>query len=142
MNISPQGKAEISIEFDANNIGNSGVSYDKVVGASLCKKDGGILKSLMCGFLNGEKPTSNWKNYKKLACVKQEAKKMEAPKVNEVKQAKEAQTVEKPVTTMPKEKVAPTTEKVAPVTEKVMPVKETVEKAKRKHRTKEWLWMC
>ncbi|MFR5266256.1 hypothetical protein [Clostridium sp.] len=130
MNISPQGKAEISIEFDANNIGNSGVSYDKVVGASLCKKDGGILKSLMCGFLNGEKPTSNWKNYKKLACVKQEAKKMEAPKVNEVKQAKEAQTVEKPVTTMPKEKVAPTTEKVAPVTEKVMPVKETVEKAK------------
>ena len=137
MNISPQGKAEISIEFDANNIGNSGVSYDKVVGASLCKKDGGILKSLMCGFLNGEKPTSNWKNYKKLACVKQEAKKMEAPKVNEVKQAKEAQTVEKPATTMPKEKVAPalekvapTTEKVAPVTEKVMPVKETVEKAK------------
>ena len=32
---------------------------------------------------------------------------MEAPKVNEVKQAKEAQTVEKPATTMPKEKVAP-----------------------------------
>ncbi|WP_055071800.1 hypothetical protein [Clostridium massiliamazoniense] len=118
MNITPQGKAEISIEFDANNIGNSGVSYDKVVGASLCKKDTGNLKSLMCGFLNGEKPTSNWKSYKKLICVKPE------DKVSEVKQMKE-------VPTMPKEKKeAPVTKKVAPVTEKVMPITENVEKAK------------
>lgn len=118
MNITPQGKAEISIEFDANNIGNSGVSYDKVVGASLCKKDTGNLKSLMCGFLNGEKPTSNWKGYKKLVCVKPEAK------VSEVKPMKE-------VTTMPKEKKeTPVTEKVMPVVEKTAPVTEKVEKAK------------
>lgn len=125
MNITPQGKAEISIEFDANNIGNSGVSYDKVVGASLCKKDTGNLKSLMCGFLNGEKPTSNWKGYKKLVCVKPEAK------VSEVKPMKEVPTMPKekketPVT----KKVAPVTEKVMPVVEKTAPVTEKVEKAK------------
>ncbi|MGL5615233.1 MAG: hypothetical protein ACRDD2_03230 [Sarcina sp.] len=89
MNITPQGKAESSIEFDANNIGNTGISYDKVVGATLAKEDGTVAQFLMCGFLNGEKPTSNWKDYKKLQCSneKMAPKKAEESKPSESKSA-------------------------------------------------------
>lgn len=93
MNINPQGKAEISVEFDANNIGNTGVSYDKVVGASLCKIDGSAMKFMMCGFLNGEKPTSNWKAYKKVECAGSENKKMEEIKPIGVKKKEEPKSV-------------------------------------------------
>lgn len=74
VNISPQGKAEMNVEYDANNIGDFGVSYDKIVGASLCKEISGKMVFLMCGFLNGEQPKDNWKNYKMMAAKKDDKK--------------------------------------------------------------------
>lgn len=63
VNINEQGKAEITVDHMANNIGGTGIGYDKIVGAGLCKDISGKLMFLMCGFLNGEQPTDDWKNY-------------------------------------------------------------------------------
>lgn len=71
MNITAQGKSESSHEFDATDIGKTSIGYDKVVGAALCKEVAGKMIFLMCGFLNGEQPTTNWKDYKKVACSKE-----------------------------------------------------------------------
>ena len=71
MNITGQGKVESSLEHDSENIGNTGVSYDKIVGAAICKEVGGKTIYLMCGFLNGEQPTNNWKDYGKVTCSKE-----------------------------------------------------------------------
>ena len=74
MNITEQGKVESSLEHDADNIGGTGVSYDKIVGAAICKEVAGKMVYLMCGFLNGEQPTNNWKDYGKLECGKSHKK--------------------------------------------------------------------
>ncbi|MGL5575677.1 MAG: hypothetical protein ACRDCW_09065 [Sarcina sp.] len=70
MNITEQGKVENSLEHDADNIGGTGISYDKIVGAAICKEVAGKMVYLMCGFLNGEQPTNNWKDYKHVSCTK------------------------------------------------------------------------
>ena len=70
MNITEQGKVEKSLEHDADNIGGTGIGYDKIVGAAICKEIGGKMVYLMCGFLNGEQPTNNWKDYKCVDCEK------------------------------------------------------------------------
>ena len=70
MNITPQGKAESSLEYDAHNIGNTEIDFEKIVGAAICKEVGGKNNFLMCGFLNGEQPTTNWKEYKKVSAAR------------------------------------------------------------------------
>lgn len=70
MNITEQGKVESSIEHDADNIGTTKISYDKIVGAAICKQIAGKSVYLMCGFLNGEQPSNNWKEYSKVTCSK------------------------------------------------------------------------
>ena len=70
MNITPQGKAENSLEYDARNIGNTDIDFEKIVGAAICKEVGGKNNFLMCGFLNGEQPTTNWKEYKKVSAAR------------------------------------------------------------------------
>ncbi|MGL4990890.1 MAG: hypothetical protein ACRC57_06970 [Sarcina sp.] len=84
MNITEQGKVESSIEHDAENIGNTQISFDKIVGAAICKHIGGKFVYLMCGFLNGEQPSNNWKEYSKIACSteKKEEKKSYVEKNN------------------------------------------------------------
>ena len=74
MNITEQGKVEKSLEHDADNIGGTGIGYDKIVGAAICKEIGGKMVYLMCGFLNGEQPTNNWKDYKRVNCEKSHKK--------------------------------------------------------------------
>lgn len=63
MNISPQGKAEMNIEYDSINIGDLNISYDKIVGAAVGKEINGRIVFFMCGFLNNQMPKDNWKNY-------------------------------------------------------------------------------
>ena len=63
MNINAQGKAETSLEYSINNIGNLDVSYDKIVGAVIYKEFAGKAVFLMCGFLNGAQPKDDWKGY-------------------------------------------------------------------------------
>lgn len=66
--ISDSGKGEVTKEYDASNIGGLGVSFDKICGAALAKMKDGIPIYVMCGFLNSEQPTDNWKNYKVVKC--------------------------------------------------------------------------
>ncbi|MGL5767881.1 MAG: hypothetical protein ACRCX8_19775 [Sarcina sp.] len=70
MNITEQGKVESSHEYDSKDIGKTGFDYDKVVGAAIYKQIGGQMVYLMCGFLNGEQPSNNWKEYSKVQCSK------------------------------------------------------------------------
>ena len=89
MNITEQGKVESSLEHDADNIGSTGVSYDKIVGAAICKEVAGKMVYLMCGFLNGEQPTNNWKDYGKLECEKSHKKEEKKSYVKEDKKCDE-----------------------------------------------------
>ncbi|MGL4739225.1 MAG: hypothetical protein ACRC41_00240 [Sarcina sp.] len=66
MNITEQGKVESSHEYDSKDIGKTGFDYEKVVGAAIYKEVGGQMVYLMCGFLNGEQPSNNWKEYSKV----------------------------------------------------------------------------
>lgn len=66
--ISDTGKGEITKEYDASNIGGLGVSFDKICGAAVTKMKDGLPIYVMCGFLNSEQPSDNWKNYKVVKC--------------------------------------------------------------------------
>lgn len=66
--ISDSGKGEMTKEYDSYNIGGLGISFDKVCGAALAKIKDGIPIYVMCGFLNSEQPSDNWKNYKVVKC--------------------------------------------------------------------------
>ncbi|GIM29033.1 membrane protein [Clostridium polyendosporum] len=63
VNISEQGKAEATSEFTVDNIGGTGIHYEKISGAALCKEKAGKIIFLMVGFMNGEMPSDDWKNY-------------------------------------------------------------------------------
>ncbi|MGL5068663.1 MAG: hypothetical protein ACRC6T_12780 [Sarcina sp.] len=95
MNITEQGKVESSLEHDADNIGSTGVSYDKIVGAAICKDVAGKMVYLMCGFLNGEQPTNNWKDYGKLECEKSHKKEEKKSYVKDVKEKEKEKEKEK-----------------------------------------------
>lgn len=62
--ISDAGKGELTKEYDSANIAGVGVDFDKICGAAVVKMKDGIPVYIMCGFLNSEQPTDNWKNYK------------------------------------------------------------------------------
>lgn len=68
ISISDSGKGEVTKEYDSYNIGGLGVSFDKVCGAALAKMKDGLPICVMCGFLNSEQPSDNWKNYKVVKC--------------------------------------------------------------------------
>ena len=64
LTISDGGKAEVIKEYFLDDIGGIGLSFDKVTGAAIAKMRNDIPLIVMCGFINGEQPTDNWKNYK------------------------------------------------------------------------------
>ncbi|KLE17474.1 hypothetical protein [Clostridium sp. C8] len=62
--VSDGGKAEITKEYSVDDIAGLGISYDKISGAAIAKMKDEIPIIIMCGFINGEQPSDNWKNYK------------------------------------------------------------------------------
>lgn len=62
--ISESGKAEITKEYPIDDIAGLGVSYDKISGAAIGKMKNDVPIIIMCGFINSEEPSDNWKNYK------------------------------------------------------------------------------
>jgi hypothetical protein len=84
VNISEQGKAETSCEYLANDVGGSGILFDKVSGAALAKEMDGKLTFVLGGFMNGETPSDDWKAYKLTnAKIKTEMKVEEKVEVKE-----------------------------------------------------------
>ena len=64
--VSDNGKVEESKEYTLDNIAGLGINYDKISGAAIAKMKNEIPIIIMCGFINGEQPGDNWKNYKML----------------------------------------------------------------------------
>ena len=61
--VTDTGKAEATKEYNVSNIGDLDIQFDKISGTAIAKFKDGIPIFVMCGFLNGQQPTENWKNY-------------------------------------------------------------------------------
>lgn len=61
--ITDTGKAESTKEYNVSNIGGLDIQFDKISGTAIAKFKDGIPIFVMCGFLNGQQPSENWKNY-------------------------------------------------------------------------------
>lgn len=61
--ITEGGKAETTKEYFRDDIGGLGLSYEKISGAAIVKLRSGVPIVVMCGFINGEQPTEDWKNF-------------------------------------------------------------------------------
>lgn len=64
LKVNDTGKAEITKEYNIYNIAGLDLSYDKISGTSIMKIKDGIPICILCGFLSGQQPSDNWKNYK------------------------------------------------------------------------------
>lgn len=56
------GKAEVTREYDANDVGESGISIDRVIGAAVSQFNGNDIIALMSGF-NATDVPEDWKTY-------------------------------------------------------------------------------
>lgn len=57
-----QGRADLSYEYDVQNIANSNIAADKIIGASICRMVDSNVISLMSGFTTTDIP-NDWKLY-------------------------------------------------------------------------------
>ncbi|SUY48357.1 putative transmembrane protein [Clostridium putrefaciens] len=62
LNIDDNGRADVSYEFDADNIGGTGISLEDIGGTAILKKSNNKRTIPMSGFLSSDKPKS-WKEY-------------------------------------------------------------------------------
>ena len=61
LNIDDHGRAEVSYEYEVDDICNTGIAMDKIVGASICRLIEGNIISVMCGFASTDIP--QWKRF-------------------------------------------------------------------------------
>lgn len=107
IHVSDGGKAETTKEYPLDNIAGLGISYDKISGAAIGKMKNSIPIIVMCGFINGEQPSDSWKNYKVVKSVhdkakdkmeyikKEDKKKKDKHRTEEIKEAEEIKLEEK-----------------------------------------------
>jgi len=99
--VSDGGKAELTKEYLIDDIGGIGLSYDKISGVAVAKMKDDIPIIIMCGFINGEEPKDNWKNYKieKDSCgkSKMEYKKKDSKKKKDKKREEDKASEGKPL---------------------------------------------
>jgi len=113
--VSDVGKADLTKEYPIDDIGGIGLSYDKISGVAVAKMKEGIPIIIMCGFINGEEPKDNWKNYKiEKECSdksKSENKKKDSKKKKD-KRTDEDKAIEEKSSTVNKEAVSEDRKKV------------------------------
>ncbi|GAA0116779.1 DUF7922 domain-containing protein [Clostridium senegalense] len=63
LNIDDNGKADTTCEYDVNNIGNTGMSLDKISGSAIISLSSNRMKSIMSGFITNE-VSKDWKNFR------------------------------------------------------------------------------
>ena len=85
--ISQTGKGEATREYYISNIGGADIAFDRVAGAAIAKVAGDEYIYIMYGFLNGQQPSDDWKNYKvvkglegKRKSIEKESKKVDLKK--------------------------------------------------------------
>ncbi len=105
IDISGTGKGESTREYYTSNIGGADIPFEKVTGAAIAKVVNGEYIYIMCGFLNGQQPTDDWKTYRvvkaiegkrktvekdiKKSNIKQEEKRSEETKIKASKEKKD-----------------------------------------------------
>ena len=82
LNIDDHGRVDISHEYDMDNIADTGISAEKIIGAAIVKFLDINVISIMSGFSTTDKP-NEWKNYKLAECNKEK---------KEIKETKETRT--------------------------------------------------
>lgn len=63
LEVTDKGKGEVTKEFNVSNIAGLNLDFDKISGAAIVKMNNDSPIFVMCGFLNGQQPTDNWKGY-------------------------------------------------------------------------------
>ena len=63
LEVTDKGKGEVTKEFNVSNIAGLNLVFDKISGAAIVKMNNDSPIFVMCGFLNGQQPTDNWKGY-------------------------------------------------------------------------------
>lgn len=63
LEVTDKGKGEVTKEFNVSNIARLNLDFDKISGAAIVKMNNDSPIFVMCGFLNGQQPTDNWKGY-------------------------------------------------------------------------------
>ena len=63
LEVTDKGKGEVTKEFNVSNIAGLNLAFDKISGAAIVKMNNDSPIFVMCGFLNGQQPTDNWKGY-------------------------------------------------------------------------------
>lgn len=102
INIDEGGKADVSNEFDANNVANTNIGMDKVQGAAICKVSTDRVSAVMVGFACGEE-VKNWQNYpvaktiEKIIKEKKEASNSNKEESESCKEAPKPIKVPKPI---------------------------------------------
>ena len=61
LEVTDKGKGEVTKEFNVSNIAGLNLDFDKISGAAIVKMNNDSPIFVMCGFLNGQQPTDNWK---------------------------------------------------------------------------------
>lgn len=89
------GKAEISREYSENDVGESGIGIDRVIGASISQFNGSDMQVLMSGF-NATDIPEDWKTYS-LAGTKSKEVNSNTEKTVEVKKVETKKAEDKPV---------------------------------------------
>ena len=63
LEVTDKGKGEVTKEFNVSNIAGLNLDFDKISGAAIVKMNNDSPIFVLCGFLNGQQPTDNWKGY-------------------------------------------------------------------------------
>ncbi|QGU93901.1 hypothetical protein GOM49_01050 [Clostridium bovifaecis] len=90
INIDNYGRAEVSYEYDANNVANCNVPMDTIKGAAIVRLEGSNVHGVLTGFVNGAK-LEDWKSYAVIENKERakEEKKPEEPKKENLKEIKD-----------------------------------------------------
>lgn len=63
LEVSDSGKGEATKEYNVSNIAGLNLEFDKICGTAIAKMNNNTPIFVMCGFLNGQQPSENWKSY-------------------------------------------------------------------------------
>lgn len=63
LDVSDSGKGEATNEYNVSNIAGLNLEFDKICGTAIAKMNNNTPIFVMCGFLNGQQPSDNWKSY-------------------------------------------------------------------------------
>lgn len=88
INIDNYGRADVSYEYDANNVANCNVPMDTIKGAAIVTMDGSTIHGVLTGFVSGTK-LDDWKSYAVIENKERmENKKPESAEKKEIKDNK------------------------------------------------------